>query len=621
MRPHLRLIVLAATIVLGCSDATKKSDPGGSDAGTRGEDAGAKVDASSTDGGADPDGDLQDAGPFVDLGPITDATTTTDVGGSDVGTLDLGIEPDAATQDAGTADVGTAIDQGEPDMDECADPSLTLCYGTCVDLTSDSQYCGSCAARCGVGKVCVDSTCVLRDSCAVFGCSEPGERCSPVTDRCEPFCADDSECATGETCYDGTCGQTCASDQLRCNGYCSYCGGIANATSFACEQFGCAAASCEAGYELCKGPRGTAFKSECCPVSDPATGILFDEDIVHGTTIALNGDTPHIVWAWEDQNYTPRRMLHTHWNGFYWVGPNVLEESATDRYDYPALSIDANGVAHLVYAVWGTNELKYANLPPGGTWTTEVVVSERVANLDLVVDSQNRPQIVYQAGPPAGPFDIWYTTRDANGWAAPTKLSSTAGGFVPALAIGPNDDLHVLFRNGTADDLAYRTRSNGTWGPIEAVAVRASLGSRSEDIAVDSSGMPAVAYTDANTDEIRYTTRGPSGWNASELVWDEVDCCTYYRYDMLTLLFDAQDTPHVTYLDHGGYRTYFAELSLSSRGAAGWNPPVSVQKVGGRVIGDDQDAVFDSSGTIHISTTYSTYMLLNDVLFYATATP
>src|SRR5690606_18662605 len=87
------------------------------------------------------------------------------------------------------------------------DDALTLCSGSCVDLSKDPAHCGACGVRCesraGARGTCSDGECMA--SCA------PG--LSECDDGCVELASDPKNC--------GACGAACASDEVCSDGVCS----------------------------------------------------------------------------------------------------------------------------------------------------------------------------------------------------------------------------------------------------------------------------------------------------------------------------------------------------------------------------------------------------------------
>jgi len=76
---------------------------------------------------------------------------------------------------------------------------MTCAVGVCVGCIDDLQ----CALQ-QDGSRCVQGVCLTADlgpvgECLTTRCDE-GQRCNPATGQCEPTCADDADCAAGETC-------------------------------------------------------------------------------------------------------------------------------------------------------------------------------------------------------------------------------------------------------------------------------------------------------------------------------------------------------------------------------------------------------------------------------------
>ena len=67
-------------------------------------------------------------------------------------------------------------------------PVLTCCGGTCIDMDTDEQNCGTCGNKCGKGETCCHGKCSKVDS-------------------------DEKHC--------GICGNECAKDCLCCHGNCT----------------------------------------------------------------------------------------------------------------------------------------------------------------------------------------------------------------------------------------------------------------------------------------------------------------------------------------------------------------------------------------------------------------
>ncbi len=85
---------------------------------------------------------------------------------------------------------------------------LAYCDGFCVDLSSDPNYCGSCADSCLAGDICVSGTCV------VGVCATSGSSCTVGGDCCTGYCVNgicaclstgSYGCNASDDCCSGSC--------------------------------------------------------------------------------------------------------------------------------------------------------------------------------------------------------------------------------------------------------------------------------------------------------------------------------------------------------------------------------------------------------------------------------
>lgn len=103
-------------------------------------------------------------------------------------------------------DRGTCVPVPE---DRCLDASFCATEELCVDETcvARDSVCTS-DLDCGVGRGCVDNACV--PLCTDDAACDDAERCVAAHCVPEPECADDRGCTGGETCVEGRCSGHCA---------------------------------------------------------------------------------------------------------------------------------------------------------------------------------------------------------------------------------------------------------------------------------------------------------------------------------------------------------------------------------------------------------------------------
>jgi hypothetical protein len=82
---------------------------------------------------------------------------------------------------------------------------LTMCSGTCSNLTNDSAHCGSCVTACTVGQACVSSQC----SCTAATACPAGQVCNGTVCACpagQSVCASTGLCSIPTACVAGAGG-------------------------------------------------------------------------------------------------------------------------------------------------------------------------------------------------------------------------------------------------------------------------------------------------------------------------------------------------------------------------------------------------------------------------------
>ena len=87
-------------------------------------------------------------------------------------------------------------------------PNLERCDGTCVDLTSDRNHCGTCEIECFAGQDCLAGVCSACQNECMLGVLS----CDPVENKIR-VCGD----SDGDTCLEWWPSTVCASG-TRCEG-------------------------------------------------------------------------------------------------------------------------------------------------------------------------------------------------------------------------------------------------------------------------------------------------------------------------------------------------------------------------------------------------------------------
>ena len=323
----------------------------------------------------------------------------------------------------------------------------------------------------------------------------------------------------------------------------------------------------------------------------------------------------------------------------------------------PAVAADSADRIHIVWDdfPFSITEIYYKNSTDGGaTWSTARILSwtsgfsERPA---VAVDSADTIHVVWQDSTP-GNYEIYYKSSTDGGatWSANRRLTWTMGGsMAPAVAVGPDDGIHVVWQDSTTGnwEIHHKGSTDGgatwsanrrlTWtdgeslnpavdsgeslhvlwedelpGNYEIYSKRSTDGGTSWEaakrltwttagsfgpaVATGSGSQVFAAWSDDATgnDEIYYrrSTDGGGTWNAaSRLTW------TTGGTFVPTIAMDSSDQVHISWHDDtaGNNEIYYR---MSTDGGTTWGASVRLTKLTGQ--SEYPAMAVDPSDVIHI---------------------
>ena len=176
-------------------------------------------------------------------------------------------------------------------------PGLTACNGLCRDLTSSHANCGGCGNACASNAVCSNGTCVTVE-CGT---------CEPTCPSGLTWCGACVNTAT-DTTNCGACGNPCASGLVCSNGECVQCAGDAQCPpdddcgSYVCSNGACVRQNAPNGTS-CGGASGGTCSDGLCTNTCSGANLLTDPQNcgacgnvcqgVNSTPICVNGTCGH----------------------------------------------------------------------------------------------------------------------------------------------------------------------------------------------------------------------------------------------------------------------------------------------------------------------------------------
>ena len=255
---------------------------------------------------------------------------------------------------------------------------------------------------------------------------------------------------------------------------------------------------------------------------------------------------PHITYVrfipvvQDGDNY---RLVYAYWDGVRWHSERVdLDQHMGGTGGYNALALDSNGYPHIAYTA-GTGSLflnlKYA-FWDGTAWQVQTIddsedIEPQVA---LALDSGDHPHILYQDN---DTNELLYTSWDGAAWTEQTIASNMSQETAHALVLDANDLPHISYNDTVADVIRYAHFDGLNW-QNEAVNNPLSLTSAYTDIALDSAGNPAIAYSWGSFEsEIHYASWDGQDW----VIETAAQFPSLSVRDRVNLAFDGGGDPHI----------------------------------------------------------------------------
>lgn len=207
-----------------------------------------------------------------------------------------------------------------------------------------------------------------------------------------------------------------------------------------------------------------------------------------------------------------------------WSPPTNLSSSVGES-KRPAVVVGVDGALHVVWEdqAPGNWEVFYASKEAGADWTPPTNVSNSPGGSfrpAVAVGPDGSVHVVWHDDTP-GNYEILYATKAPGGkWSAPINISNSSGSsYWPSMAVGADGSVHVAWHDDTSDNWEILSASrgpDGLWSP--ATDISGSEGtSFIPKLFVESDGLIDAVWQD-NTSrnwDIFSASRPPGGpWSA-----------------------------------------------------------------------------------------------------------
>ena len=226
-----------------------------------------------------------------------------------------------------------------------------------------------------------------------------------------------------------------------------------------------------------------------------------------------------------------------------------------------SLQLDADGYPHIAY---GGDGLYYAWYN-GTEWHLETLDTnpQDVDYVSLALDSAGYAHIGYYD---RAYDDIMYAFQTESGWqyqVVASDASSSCGG-ISALVLDEVGNPHISYGG---DSLYYAHLISNTWQMIKIVDEGTNIYSPS--LALDSQGFPHISYSVREacgpySSELQYAYADSDAWNI------ETVPTMWYWADDSSLVIDANDRLHISYIESYGFSVEIGYLRYAIRDDTGW---------------------------------------------------
>lgn len=246
----------------------------------------------------------------------------------------------------------------------------------------------------------------------------------------------------------------------------------------------------------------------------------------------------------------------------YWSGDYIHQAEGQSLGGSLSAQFDRNGYLHAAYIGIEDRVLRYAHYT-GSAWQIEILEGGVGDETSLVIDSHNRPHLLYASG-----SDLRYATTDGAAWSIQTVLSDTTQA---SLDLDSADQPHISYYAAATADLKYMHWATQGW-QTESIDTVGDVG-RGNRLKLDASGQPHVAYCvyDSSTAacvQLKYAVKNGATWQTQV-----VDAGSSIGSG-ISLALDGNSQPHISYAAPASGGSYSTQLRYAIRVGNVWQPQV-----------------------------------------------
>ena len=253
-----------------------------------------------------------------------------------------------------------------------------------------------------------------------------------------------------------------------------------------------------------------------------------------------NHDYPHIAYYYTTAENSD--LEYVWWNGTTWIFTTADYGEGKDVGQYCSIAVDSQGYAHISY--YNNAEpygLKYALIRgPGLSWDIGTIDAGIYVGLDtsIALDSHDYPHISY--------YDLYhnnnslrYASYDGNRWTFETVDYGQNVGGGSSLVIDTDDRPHISYHAAETNAVKYAYKVNNQW-IIETVDT-GEISPRTT-LVLDASNTPHITYVDyENGKTVKYAHKVGTSWEIQDIATGSFS----------TIALGKDNIPHILYVHNG----------------------------------------------------------------------
>lgn len=213
----------------------------------------------------------------------------------------------------------------------------------------------------------------------------------------------------------------------------------------------------------------------------------------------------------------------------------------------PAVAVAPNGRIWIAFVDLGTLSVSVAYGRYGEEFEVEQVetITTPISPIDIVVDSQSQPHLVYRS---ENTDSIRHAWRRSGDWDVESVPQST-GGIRPSVEIGEEGAVFVSYARqgstgGEAASLRFASLIEGEWD-VETLRGFTGTGFVDSSLRVDANGQPRMSFFGLDGLSLEYGMRRGSSWDVATVEQAPDDMISVGGFNALALT--STDEPRIAY--------------------------------------------------------------------------